>query len=266
MSRTLNLVDILLTTGRHLVLMGRLTEAITPLTKLAQFRKLPRHVLEELNSLLGDIYLQKRDFIKARRHLTAALAANPREADHHYRMAIAIDEDKDADRERAEFHYNRAVELEPEQAIYWADFGSYLFSVGKAKQALRAIRRAYARGINDAEIVGQVAGILRNEGHEAEATTKLRAALFQNHGDQRFRQLWQQHQFQLIYLAQERKRDAKMRDDVEPVILPFQPAPATGKYIELGNKTIRIDPPESLKEPQTKTPHDTQPHRRPQKG
>src|SRR5438034_65627 len=48
MSRTLNLMDILLTTGRHLFLMGRYTEALTPLTKLRGFRSLPDHVNEEL--------------------------------------------------------------------------------------------------------------------------------------------------------------------------------------------------------------------------
>ena len=38
MSRTLNLIDILLTTGRHLFLVGRFTEALVPLTKLVPIR------------------------------------------------------------------------------------------------------------------------------------------------------------------------------------------------------------------------------------
>ena len=62
MSRTLNLVDILLTTGRNLFLMGRFTEALIPLTKLAGFRQLPEHLAEEVQfrfSLAKSIFSKK---------------------------------------------------------------------------------------------------------------------------------------------------------------------------------------------------------------
>ncbi len=104
MSRTLNLVDILLTTGRHLVMMGRFTEALEPLTKLSGFRSLPDHALEELQSLLADIHLQQRRFPQARRHLAAAIALKPLKAEYHYLMGIAIEEDERADRKRAEMY------------------------------------------------------------------------------------------------------------------------------------------------------------------
>ena len=59
MSMTLNLVEILLNTGRQLFTMGRFTEALNPLTKLSSFRKLPDHVSEELQLLLAEIALQQ---------------------------------------------------------------------------------------------------------------------------------------------------------------------------------------------------------------
>ena len=40
MSRTLNLIDILLTTGRSLFTMGRFSEALEPLRRLSEFRSL----------------------------------------------------------------------------------------------------------------------------------------------------------------------------------------------------------------------------------
>src|ERR1043166_5966596 len=98
MSRTLNLVDILLTTGRHLFLMGRFTEALPPLNKLRNFRILPDHVQEELQSLLAEIALQHRKYKDARRHLAAAIALRPLKAEYFYLMAIAIEEDETADR------------------------------------------------------------------------------------------------------------------------------------------------------------------------
>ena len=68
-------------------------------------------------------------------------------------MALAIDEDDQADRKRAEMYFNRAAELEPNEPTYWVEFGSYLFKIGKTKEALKAIRRAFVAGISDAEIV-----------------------------------------------------------------------------------------------------------------
>ena len=198
MSRTLNLIDILLNTGRNLFLVGRSTEALVPLTKLAGFRKLPRPLQEELQALLGEIHLQQKNYKQARRHLTAAICCRPLKAEYHYLMAVAIEEDQEADRNRAEMYYERVVQLNPEQPAYWADFGSYLFTIDKAKEGLKAIRKAFTLAPTDAEIVGQVAAVLRREGHAEEATTKLRAALFHNHGAQAFRLLWQQHQFELI--------------------------------------------------------------------
>lgn len=262
MSRTLNLIDILLTTGRHLVTMGRFTEALEPLTKLSGFRSLPDHALEELQSLLADVHLQQHRYVEARRHLAAALTLKPLKAEYHYLMAIAIEEDERADWKRAEMYFARAVQIEADNPAYWVDFGSYLFKMGKAKQGLAAIRKAFALATTDVDVVGEVAAILRREGYFDEATTKLRSALFHNHGAQRFRLLWQQHQFHLIRADQEKKQSRANGTD-RPVILPFVATPRHGKYLELGAKTIRIDQAEPLSEPKEKAP---QPYRRPPKG
>ena len=263
MSMTLNLVDILLNTGRNLVTMGRYTEALVPLTKLAAFRKLPPSVLEEVNALRADIHIQQQDYKEARLCLTAAMAASPLAGRHYYLMAIAIEEDEAAQLKRAEMYFERAVELEPDNAAYWVDYGSYLFKIGNAKGGLKAIRKAYALDTSDADIVGQVAEVLRREEMYEEATTKLRAALFENHGAQSFRLLWQQHQFALIYSQQQKKRSSEMNSEDKAVLLPFAPAPSHGRFVELGGRTIRFDRPEPLKEPANNRPS---PYRRPPKG
>jgi tetratricopeptide (TPR) repeat protein len=262
MSRTLNLVDILLTSGRNLVMMGRFTEALVPLTKLAGFRNLPEHVLHDLYSLRADIHLQQLDYQEARRQLTAAMALRPLDARNHYLMGVAIEEDETADLKRAKMYFESAVQLEADNAAYWVDFGSYLFKIGETKNGLKAIRKAYALNPGDADIIGEVAQILRREGHFQEATAKLRQSLFENHGAQAFRQLWQQNQFALIH-AQQQEKKAKPFGYDRPVVLPFTPAPTTGKYREIGGKTIRFDPPEPLKEPSNKQPT---PYKLPPKG
>jgi tetratricopeptide (TPR) repeat protein len=240
-------------------MMGRFTEALDPLTRLAGFRSLPDHVNEELQSLLAEIYLQQKKYKDARRHLAAAIALRPNKGEYCYLMAVAIEEDERADRGRAELYYSRAIELEPKQAVYHVDFGSYLFKVGKTRQGLAEIRKAYTLGIADAEVVGQVAEVLRREGQYEEATSKLRAALFHNHGVAEFRRVWQQHQFAMIHELQ--SRPARNRYE-RPVILPFVGAPTQGKYLSIGGKTIRIDQPQPLDEPRKQEP---QPYRRPPK-
>jgi len=264
MSKTLNLVEILLTTGRNLVTMGRFTEALVTLNRLAEFRKLPGHVLEELHSLRADIHLQQQNYPEARRCLTAALAAKPLDAKHHFLMAIAIEEDEDAELKDAEAYFDRAVELDPENSAYWVDFGSYLFKIGKAKEGLKAIRKAYNLDTTDVAIVGQVADILRREGHPQEATTKLRTSLFESHGAQAFRQLCQQHQFALIHSRQQESKPREMKLDERAVILPFTAAPTQGKFLELGGRTFRLDQAEPLDEP--KNTNKPAPYRRPPKG
>ncbi|MBI2807597.1 MAG: hypothetical protein HYX68_21665 [Planctomycetes bacterium] len=254
MSRTLNLIDILLTTGRQLFLMGRCIEALVPLTKLAGFRNLPKPAFEDLQALLAEVHLQLQNHKNARRHLTAAIALKPLKAEYYYLMAIAIEEDTDADLARAEMYYSRAVQLAPELAHYWCDYGAYLMRIEKKKEGLKAIRKAYALAITDPEIVGRIAEVLRQENLMDEATTKLRAALFHNHGVAAFKQLWQQHQFARIHADQQEAKTAPVNAEESPIFLPFVRPETTGKFVELGEKTIRIDKPEKVNEPKTKQP------------
>ena len=223
MSRTLNLIDILLTSGRNLFSLGRYRDALIPLNKLAGFRDLDADALCELNSLRGRIFLELEQYRQARRCFAAAIAARPGSGEHHFHMAQAIEDDVDADLERAEGHYTLAVALVPERADFWCEFGSYLFAIGKAAKGLNAIRKAFERGIADSDIVGRVVEMLREEGYAAEATSKLRSALFHNRGAAAFRELWQQHQFELARMDAEKRRRAANGWPAEPVILDFPP-------------------------------------------
>lgn len=263
MSRTLNLIDLLLNSGRHLCDIGRTEEALEVLTRLGDFRQLPGHVIEETQALLADIYLQRENYVKARRHLTTALTFRPLKAEYHHMMAIAIEEDDKADLRRAEMYYEQAVASAPDNADYRIDFGAYLFRIGKSKAGLQAIRKGYALGKHDPDVVRRVGDVLREEEHMEEATTKLRAALFHNHGDERFRRVWQEHQFHLIRQAQREERETAAGGKPGPEILPFAPAAQTGNYVELGEMTIRFDRAESLSEPKTSI---RLPFRKPPKG
>jgi tetratricopeptide (TPR) repeat protein len=207
--------------------------------------------------------MQRENYSQARRPLTAALAFRPLKAEYHYMMAIAIEEDDEADLKRAEMYYAQAVELEADNATYWADYATYLCRIGNRQTGLKAIRKAYMLGITAADVVGQVAEVLRQEGCFEEASTKLRAALFRNRGDERFRRIWQHHQFQKLHEEQQQSQRAATGRKKGPVILPFAPLPQTGKFVELGGKTLRLDRAEPQRGPRSPLPL---PFRRPPKG
>ncbi len=253
MGMTLNLIDILLTTGRRFFEIGRYSDAITSLNKLANFRKLPEPILLEMQSLLADAHFEQGDYKEARRHLTAAIAIKPTHAEYHYLMAVAIEKDETADRERAEMYYQRAIKLDAAEAVYWLDYAGYLFSMEKRPQALKAARKALALAPRDAEILGPAADMLRENGYADDAAKALRDALFLSGGSSEFRSLWNLHQFKMIRLDQQPKQPARQQPE-RPVILPFTPRATQGTYKAIGGKTIRIDQAEGLPEPKEKKP------------
>lgn len=254
MGMTLNLIDILLSTGRHYFEMGRYSDAITAFNKLANFRNLPEPILLKVQSLLADAHFEQGNFKDARRHLTAAIAMKPTHAEYHYLMAVAIEKDDTAQRERAEMYYQRAIKLDAAEAVYWLDYATYLISMTKQAQALKTVRKAILLAPRDADILGPAAELLRANGCAAEATKALRDALFLSGGSHEFRSLWQLHQFKLIQLDQDEKRPSHSQCDGTPVILKFVPRPTQGKFRTIGGKTIRIDQAEGLSGPRAKKP------------
>ncbi len=260
MGMTLNLIDILLSTGRHFVELGCYSEAITSLNKLSNFRNLPEPILEEMQALLADAQLELGNYKDARRHLTAAIAMKPTHAEYHYLMAVAIEKDETADLTRAEMYYQRAIKLDAAEPVYWLDFAGYLFSMEKKPKALKAARKAIALAPLDIDILDPAADLLRSNGCADEATKVLRDALFLSGGGREFRSLWQEHQFKLLQIDQDEERTSRTKISGEPVILPFVSRPSRGTFQTLGGKTIRIDQAESLPEPKAKKPA---PFRRP---
>src|SRR5262245_7110741 len=69
MSRTLKLVDRLMAMGRNYLARGRDQEALQVFGKVAGFRKLPRETAEEAQVQLAEIYLRRKNYRRARRHL-----------------------------------------------------------------------------------------------------------------------------------------------------------------------------------------------------
>jgi predicted Zn-dependent protease len=248
MSKTLNLVDGLLSRGQNLHRHGLFHQAAESLKKLSTFRLLPGPVAEETQKRLADLALERRQFKQARRHLAAALAHQPDEAEYHYLMAVAVEDDESADSKRAGRHYRRALALDPRNPVYLCDFGVYLLDQGQTSAGLKRLRAAMAEAPDDPDIVRALAQALRENGETLEAERIVRLALFRNSRDHRFKALMEKHQFQVLHDRQHAPCKSSSAEE-SPVFLPFvRHKKETGRHA-VGHKVVRIDGPSSLPGP-----------------
>lgn len=244
MTRTLNFAVHLLNQGRNLQLRGQTQAASRLLSRLSSFRDLPHDLAAETHLRLAELYLQSDQGHRARRQLTAALALEPDNAHYHFLMAEAVDDDEGCDPRRALLHYRRCCKLDPENAEYWCALGLYTLDLGETGEGLKALRRAGALAPDNHEILGAVVKGLREVGAIDEARKLLQTALFRNPRDQRFRDLWAQHQFQLLHAEQQDdEQPAEPHKQRGPVILPFaRPTPGVTP-LPGGKKQFRHDLP-----------------------
>jgi tetratricopeptide (TPR) repeat protein len=248
MSATLSFTHHLLARGRELGRLGQTHAASRLLDRLASCRDLPKEIAEETHAHLAELHLQQGHLKKARRRLTTALAHDPENAHYHFLLAGAIVEDETCDPDRALRHYRRCAKLDPDEPKYWCGLGLLALSVGQILEGLRALRRAHELAPDDPKILRQVAEGLGEHGHGAEAKKLLKAALFRNPRERRFRDLWSRHQFQLLCAEQRQQRSAGVRDEGLPIILPFCRAESNPSQAADGRQ-IRRDPPSGTPAP-----------------
>jgi Tfp pilus assembly protein PilF len=264
MSKTLNLADSLLAMGRKFQDLGRDYDARQVLGKLAAFRELPPQVAEETQVRLAELHLKHRRFRRARRHLTAALAHQPDHARYHYLLAGALNSDERGDLRSAAEHYRRSLELDPQQPRCLGEYGLLVLTLGQTDEGLDALRRARDLAPDNPEFVGNLVEGLRQEGLLDEARTVLRAALFRNPRDERFRKLRNDFEFAQLRRDQETRRHwgpAGPAADDGPVLLPFVRPPSNPAPTPAGRKRVRRDgasPPPAPHLPH----HDRRPHHR----
>jgi type IV pilus assembly protein PilF len=85
-------------------------------------------------------YLEKRDYVNARRPLEQALRVDPTSAEAHVLMASVYL--ADGDTELAEGEYKDALRHEPRNAMARNNYGSFLFSEGRYKEAAQQLKVA----------------------------------------------------------------------------------------------------------------------------
>ncbi len=258
MTTTLNFLDHLLSLGRKYQEIGRFADAETVLGRLSGFRELPAATAEEAQARLAELHLRRRRFGRARRCLSAALAHQPDSARYHLLMATALQADDRGDLERADEHFRRSLELDPKQVKCQSDAGLLAVRLGRIEEGLSRLRRAVEQAPDDVEAVRKLVKGLRLADRGDEARDALRAGLFRNPRNPRFRRLWQEYQFkQLRRRQQGARRVHQSTASGEPILLPFCRSESGATATPLP-ETLRLDGP-ALVAP----PHARRPARRP---
>lgn len=224
MMPNLNLVEGVLALGRRYQEVGRHRDAVVILTRLAHFRCLSAEAAEETQARLAEIYLKRRKYKNARRHLTAALRHQPDNARYHYLLATALCAEEGGDLERAGEHYRRALELDPGHVACLADYGHLLLRLEQTEEGLARLHEAAERAPEDVDVLSKLVKGLRLSGRTDEARSILQRALFRNARSPRYRKLWNEfrfHQARRRHEAQQLEHAENEEQGEQPVLLPF---------------------------------------------
>ncbi len=229
---------------------GRDLEALEILTKLVRMGGDDLVVAEQAQVLLAEIHLRRREYSQARRHLHVALAYRPDNAQYHFMMAVALEDDPEADPRRALHYFRQAARLDPANAEYFAAWGAFLITQGKIRLGIRKLEKAVALAPEDAQYAQQLAlGWVALRDFEKARRVALHA-LFRNPDDTRLRRLWDEIRWHEARYRQQRER---MRHGQEPIIvrLPTNTKPLP-RIEATDSGTIRLDAPARTPQP---TPH-----------
>jgi tetratricopeptide (TPR) repeat protein len=182
--------------------------------------------------------------------LAAALVQKPTSARYHFLMASALEADENGDDRRALQHYRLSLEFDGDQPEVLSEAGMLALRLGKIVEGLKWLRRAVELAPDDPETVARLVEGLHEIGRPDEARLTLRAALFRNPRDGRFRKLLSDFNFHELREEQEVARESRwetVEEEMKPVLLPFlRPVSAPAKS---SGKRVRRDPAAPLPAP-----------------
>ena len=249
MTIKLNLVGHLMALGRKYQEIGRFSDAEGVLGRLSRFGALPAATAEEAQARLAELHMRRRKYARARRCLTAALAHQPDSARYHLLMATALQADGRGDLQQADEHYRRSLELDPKQVKCQSDSGLLAVRLGRTEEGLVRLRQAVVQASDDVDALRKLVKGLRLADRGDEARSAIRAGLFRNSRNPRFRSLWQNFQFKQLRRSQQSKRRLRRPGaDGGPVLLPFRPPAAEAPATALPDN-VRLDGPATVAPP-----------------
>jgi tetratricopeptide (TPR) repeat protein len=220
MSRTLNLLEKMLTRAQTLQGMGRWHKAVVVLQHLARWPNLPLARDREVQQGLGEAYFQLRKFKHARRHFRQAIQLQPEQAAGYLQLARAIDHDPLIDARQASRYYRRALAAEPNDPDVLRECGRYAVQMGRTRKGMKLLRRAAELAPNDLDVVQALVEALVDLQQFNEARKTLRLARFRHHRNSMFQQIWDDFEYRHLRW-QQRGQTTPASAEARPITVPF---------------------------------------------
>jgi Tfp pilus assembly protein PilF len=223
MSITLKMSEELMDLGRRFRDCGRDQDALKAFGRIPHLGNMSADTALEAQLELARIYLRQHKFALARRHLNIVLACDAECGEAHYLLASCFFQDDKRDMRRADKHFRRAVELEPREPAYAADYGLCLLESGKTAVGLKYLQKAVALAPDDIEYARDLALSLLTAEQPIEARRVALAALFRQPGNGDARKLWNEVRFHEVRIEQSYRPMLRQENaPEEPVLLPFR--------------------------------------------
>jgi len=229
MGRMLNLLETLIDKAHQYREFGRSHVALPILRRLASQPNLCPTEAGEIHQLLGQIYLDTRQFRLARKVITRAIRVQPDDAKNYQLMAHAIESDPEIDARRAGRYYRNALELAPDDAEILADAGFFAVQMGQSRKGLAQIRRALSLAQDNLDIVRTLIEALCEAGHVAEAERELQLARFRHARDPRFRAIVGEFEFRRA--RRQQRQFASLSESNNRAVLPFLRLKSGGREV-----------------------------------
>ena len=118
-----------------LPLLMLLTSCVTVTDGGTDFEK-----ASKINVQLGIGYYHRGNLELANEKLVKAMKQNPKSSQAHH--AYAVLQNRFLDKEKTEFYFNKAIELDPENSEALNNFGAYLCTSGKIQEAEKMFMQA----------------------------------------------------------------------------------------------------------------------------
>jgi tetratricopeptide (TPR) repeat protein len=186
--------------------------------------------------LAARLFGANQSYKRARKHLYAALMLDPDNAELHYELGQAFENDPYGCDWRAARRFRRAVALDP-QPTYQAAFGRALVRINRLRAGSAQLLEAADMAPIDAAVLQVVVEGLCDAGRAEAAYRVLAKARFLAPGDAAIRRLWEEVKFAVAQEAQGRTRRELRRG---PTLLPFVCA-ETGERPAAAGGVVRQD-------------------------
>jgi len=249
MSAKLNLSGHLLDQGRRLAAQGRHADALRLFQRLACAEQhLRSRYYEKVQVDIARLHWAEGKHRTARRRAQIALACNAHNPEYHHLLAQLHDDDENGDPALAAEHFRHAILLNPENALYYRDFGLFLLSAGTVRQGLRYLHRAVRLEPGNLEYLANLVEAMMELGMLSAAERRLRLARFLHPHNQRLADLQDRAAFLRARQKQEKEAMQRSRWSAEPMILKFKrpKKPRPNQATASDGTIVRLDDPQVL--------------------